>query len=137
MTERMQQHAPLLLRDGVDVAVVAQTVLAVMQPDDGGRRWMLIQREFAAIALRDPAVAEQHAEAHQRMVVDIAASVVLVVEAIGRRFVDDPEQVIRTIAWICDGALVNGLIAGRSVREIDEGVTRPIAVLLLAATEPA
>ncbi len=137
MEQRMQEAVPRLAADPLDVEAVAQTVLEVLQKDHDGRRWCLVQHEFAAMALRDADIGAAYAANRIGMIREVTALVEAAVGSLGLRFTADAELIVDTCAWIYDGALTSGLIAGRALEQIDGGVTTPIAVLLLGATAPA
>ena len=136
MEQRMGEAVPRLAADALGVDAVAQAVLDVLQKDHGGRRWCLVQHEFAAIALRDPAIAEVYAQNRRSMVREVTVLVEAAIRSLGLRFATDGELIVDTCGWIYEGALTSGLIAGSSLEQIDESVKRPIAMLLLGATAP-
>ncbi|WP_119727545.1 TetR/AcrR family transcriptional regulator [Thermomonospora amylolytica] len=96
--------APGLL-EGDGEAALEKAVDTVMSAMSDDRRWWLVETELVLHAARDPRAAVELRRQRDRFTEQLTALVAKAVHQAGRTFVTPPEDVVRVIVALHDGAL--------------------------------
>lgn len=94
------------LLEGDGDAVLEKAVDTVLSAMNDDRRWWLVGTELILHAARDPRAAVELRRQRDRFTEQLIALIVKAVRRAGRTFVTPPEDVVRVIVALYDGALV-------------------------------
>ncbi|HEX2312168.1 MAG TPA: TetR/AcrR family transcriptional regulator, partial [Thermomonospora sp.] len=90
------------LPDGEEVLDAALEMVLAVLPDD--RRWWLVETELVLHAARNPEAAEAAERLRRRFAAEFTSLVTWAIRRVGREFTCPPEDLVRVIHALLDGA---------------------------------
>ncbi|MGW9020477.1 TetR/AcrR family transcriptional regulator [Leucobacter chromiiresistens] len=135
LTPTLQQH-----HGSIDAEQAAAYIARFIAAEQGGAHWIILEHEFALLAMRDPEIAPGYLALLERATAGLAALVETAIAAAGRRFTLPADRTTELINDMCErAARISALQGAPSGEDHPCGIAalpREIGELLFAVTEP-